>query len=255
MRRMARMAWAGFALLGVALAQDHPGAQADIEDGGRAYRTACQGCHGPDGDKVSGIDFGRGQFKSVRTDDQMAQVIRDGLPNTAMKAASNNVAGQAGVIVAYVRSMAGDAARRSALGGDAGRGKAVFEGKGACGACHRVNGNGSRFGPDLSEIGSVRRAAELERSLTEPDAEILPANRTYRVVTKDGQTIAGRLLNVDTFTVQMIDQKDQLRSFVKANMRSQGFVEKSPMPSFKDKLSAEERADLLAYLSSLKGVQ
>src|SRR4029450_9142843 len=36
--------------------------------------------------------------------------------------------------------------------GDAVRGKTIFEGKGNCQNCHRVNGVGSLFGPDLSAI-------------------------------------------------------------------------------------------------------
>ena len=41
----------------------------------------------------------------------------------------------------------------AAASGDAGRGKALFEGKGMCNTCHRVRGEGSRSGPDLSEAG------------------------------------------------------------------------------------------------------
>ena len=42
--------------------------------------------------------------------------------------------------------------------GDAVRGKAIFESsKGNCLSCHRVNGNGSRFGPDLSAISAPPR--------------------------------------------------------------------------------------------------
>src|SRR5262245_34827647 len=40
--------------------------------------------------------------------------------------------------------------------GDAVRGKAIFEGtKANCQSCHRVNGVGSLFGPDLSTIGAA----------------------------------------------------------------------------------------------------
>jgi hypothetical protein len=93
----------------------------------------------------------------------------------------------------------------------------------------------------------------LERSLVEPDAEVLGTSRFYRVVMKDGATVTGRLLNLDTFTVQLIDSKEQLRSFVKSDLREHGFSEKSPMPSYKDKLSAQELADVVSYLVSLKG--
>ena len=135
--------------------------------------------------------------------------------------------------------------------GDAANGKAIFEGKGQCTNCHRIKGNGSRFGPDLSEIGA-RRPDQLQASILDPDAEILPVNRIYRVVDKSGTVIIGRLLNLDTFTVQIIDQKERLLSFEKANLREYGFVDKSPMPSYKDKLTDQEVADLVNYLYSLK---
>ena len=75
-----------------------------------------------------------------------------------------------------------------------------------------MNGVGSRIGPDLSDIGALRRTVEIERSLLEPNEEVLPQNRTYRVVTKKGETITGRLLNIDTFTVQILDSKERLLS-------------------------------------------
>jgi len=157
---------------------------------------------------------------------------------------------QAVRIVAYLRSVAASK-RAASVTGDVARGKALFDGKGACTSCHRVNGIGSRVGPDLSGVGQQRRSAELEQSLVDPGAEVLPANRFYRVVSKDGSMTTGRLLNLDTFSVQMMDTKEQLRSFVKADLREHGFVT-TPMPSFKDKLTQQEMADVVSYLASLK---
>jgi putative heme-binding domain-containing protein len=136
--------------------------------------------------------------------------------------------------------------------GDAVRGRSIYEGKGACATCHRVNGVGSRVGPDLTAIGRDRQSAELEQSLVDPAAEVLATNRFYRVVTKDGVAVMGRLLNHDTFTVQILDSKEQLRSFVKADMREHGFVG-TPMPSYFSTLDPQERADVIGYLISLKG--
>ena len=224
---------------------------ADIDDGGRVFRDTCANCHGPDGDEVAGIDLGRGVFRRAKTDQDLVQIIREGIPGTAMPA-SNFAAAQAEQIVAYLRSVA--AGKRSASGlGVIDRGRAVFDGKGACATCHRVNASGARLGPDLSNIGQLRRAVELETSIVNPSAEVLATNRTYRVISKDGTTTTGRLLNLDSFTVQMLDSKEQLRSFEKSTLRSYGFVDQSPMPSYKDKLNAQELADVVSYLVSLKG--
>ena len=237
-------------LVGVPAAAQHDTA-ADIDDGGRVFRDTCANCHGPDGDEVAGIDLGRGVFRRAKTDQDLVQIIRTGIPGTAMPATTFSEA-QALQVVAYLRSVA--ATKRSASGtGMADRGRAIFEGKGACTTCHRVDANGARLGPDLTNIGQLRRAVELEASIVDPGAEILYTNRTYRVVTKDGATTTGRLLNLDSFTVQMLDTKEQLRSFEKANLRDYGFVDASPMPSYKDKLNAQELADVVSYLVSLKG--
>ena len=79
-------------------------------------------------------------------------------------------------------------------------------------------------------------------------------NRIYRVVTRGGKTITGKLLNQDEYSLQMIDSAGQLVAFQRADLRDAGFVQTPPMPSYRDKLSAEEQADLLAYLGSLKNV-
>jgi mono/diheme cytochrome c family protein len=72
-------------------------------------------------------------------------------------------------------------------------------------------------------------------------------------VTKDGRTIRGRRLNEDAYTVQLIDEQSRLVSLNKADLRSVEFVATSSMPSFQNTLTADERADLVSYLLSLKG--
>ena len=237
-------------LAGGSLSAQHDTAS-DIDDGGRVFRDTCANCHGPDGNEVAGIDLGRGQFRRASSDQDLIQIIRNGIPGTAMPA-TNFPEEQAARIVAYLRSVA--ASKRSASGmGSTDRGKAVFDGKGACTTCHRVDASGARLGPDLSNIGQLRRAVELETSVVDPGAEILAPNRTYRVVTRDGVETRGRLLNLDSFSVQMLDTKEQLRSFEKAKLRDYGFIDVSPMPSYRDKLSAQELADVVSYLASLRG--
>jgi len=225
----------------------------DIEEGSRVFQGTCAACHGPDGDLIAGIDFGRGVFRRPMTDDEIVGIIRNGIPGTPMPPSPSMSEEQALRVVAYLRSMPGSGGR-AGDSGDAERGRALFEGRGGCTDCHRVAGNGSRRGPDLTGIGLVRRAAEIEQSLLDPGAEVQPQNRTYRVKRKGGEEIMGRLLNHDTFTVQLLDENEALRSFRKQDLESYGFVP-SPMPSVRDKLSAQEIADLVSYLVTLHGVQ
>ncbi|HUK32426.1 MAG TPA: c-type cytochrome [Vicinamibacterales bacterium] len=224
---------------------------AEVEAGGRLYTSSCTGCHGPEGDGVGGINFSLGKFRRASSDDDLVRIIARGIPGTPM-APSGMSESQIGQIVGYLRSMtaAGDT---TAANGDASRGRSIVEGKGQCLTCHAIGLNGLHAGPALTDIGAQRRAVDLLRSLVDPGAEIRPENRTVRVVTKDGKTITGRFLNQDTFSIQLIDANDKLLSLDKSTLRESTLLTTSPMPSFKDKLSAQELADVVSYLASLKG--
>src|SRR3954464_9305340 len=91
-------------VMSASLLAQHETAQ-DIEDGGRVFRNTCANCHGPDGDQVSGIDLGRGIFRRAKTDQDLAQIIRSGIPGTAMPA-SDMPQAQAEQVVSYLRSLA-----------------------------------------------------------------------------------------------------------------------------------------------------
>jgi putative heme-binding domain-containing protein len=238
-----------------ALAQ-HSYTAADVEDGGRLYRANCARCHGPDGNAIANADLSKGKVRRTSTpagtEDELIKIMEKGIAGTAMPANDSFNDFQAATIVAYLRSFADNPTRSSALAGDAVRGKQLFENKGGCLSCHRVKNMGSRVGPNLSEIGANRRGVELERSLIDPNSSAAPQNRMVRVVTKDGATITGRLLNIDTFTIEMLDSNENLRSFVRSELRESSVLAQSSMPSFKDKLSPQEVADLVSYLASLK---
>ena len=110
-----------------------------------------------------------------------------------------------------------------------------------------------RFGTALTDIGAMRRSADLMRSLVDPAGEVRPENRSIRVVMKDGRTLTGRFLNQDTFSIQLIDATDKMLSIDKSTVRESSILSTSLMPLFKDKLNAQDLADVVSYLSSLKG--
>jgi len=232
----------------VPLAAQQSFLSSDVENGSRLYRANCFVCHGPEGASIPGVDFRRGQFKRVSSDADVLRVIERGVPGTAMPPTAVSD-GNRLALLAYIRSL-----HDSATGsGDAARGRALFEGQGGCLACHRVNGKGSRVGPDLSDVGAIRSAAYLEQSILDPNVSVLPEHRYVRVVTRQGTTFTGRRLNEDTHTLQMIDTDERLHSFSKAELRELTLLTTTTMPSYRGKFSADDVAGLVSYLLSLKG--
>jgi len=223
----------------------------DIENGGLLYQANCTGCHGPDGDGVAGVNLGSGRFRRASSDEDVARIIQAGVPGTAMPPSAFSEA-QAMAIVAYLRSLAEAAPASAVPVGDRTRGKAIVEGKGQCLSCHSVAGVGSRVAPVLTEIGSTRRTVELQRSLLEPSAEIRTDNRFARAVSKDGTATTGRLMNQDTFTVQLLDMKERLILLDRASLSEFTILKESPMPSFKERLTPSELADVIGYLAGLR---
>jgi putative heme-binding domain-containing protein len=227
--------------------------QADVEAGFNLYNSNCITCHGAGGDSIPGVNLRSGQFRRATSDSDLNRLIQTGIPGTAMPPGRYTTADLAG-LVAYIRSMR-DFDATPAGRGDAVRGQTVFEEKGNCTSCHRVNAKGSRVAPDLSDIGAIRSPDALRKTLMDPSASMLPLNRSVRAVTRDGKTFTGRRLNEDTYTVQLIDANERLISFVKSDLREYTVLKTSTMPSYKDKLSTAEVDDLVTYLRTLKGAR
>ncbi len=234
---------------GLLLAQEHAGFTPgqDVEAGAQLFFANCSNCHGTDGATVPGVDLGHNKFKTASNDEDLIRIVLQGVPGTGMPP-SNLTREHASNIVAYLRSLVVPTVFN---GGDAQRGRELFMSKG-CTNCHRVLGTGSRTGPDLSEIGSLRKPKELEQSILDPNADIKPNNRTFKAVKRDGTAITGRVINRDSFSFQVIDSKERLLMLDKADLREFSFSDKSAMPSFQGRLAPGEVADLVTYLMSLK---
>ena len=251
-------------------AQQHSYTPQEIEEGRKLYDANCGRCHAETGSGVTGVDLFK-QIRRANSDDDIAKLIQTGIPGTAMPP-SNFTTPQALTVVAYLRSMvgvapgaapvaAGGPGRGTAMAGIAARGKEIFNGKGGCTACHRAEGAGGTSGPDLTRAGVGRGGrgpaapvdpAVLERSILEPDADIAVAFRVYQVTPATGAPVRGVLLNQDTFSVQLRDEQQNLRAFLKSDLKQHGFLP-SPMPSYRGRLTPQEVADVVSYLLTLKG--
>ena len=232
--------------------QDHQYSSADIEAGSRLYAMQCALCHGPNGDGVSGVDLRTGRFRRVVSDQDIANVLARGIAGAGMPSFAFQPE-EVDRIVAFIRA-GFDPSGTPVRIGNAASGRALFDGKGRCASCHRVNGRGPRTAPDLSDIGSVRTPAALQRSLLDPTSAMLPINRPVRAVTRQGRTVRGRRLNEDTFTVQLIDDDERLGSLMKSDLRALEVGKTSEMPPATRALTPDDIADVLAYLLSLKGM-
>jgi cytochrome c oxidase cbb3-type subunit 3 len=155
-------------------------------------------------------------------------------------------------LMAAACSLPAAPAAQDAPPGDAARGKALVESSG-CFDCHRVGDRGSRLGPNLSAIGARRTAARLREALVDPDAEVIADNRFARIVTKDGAKVTGKLLNQDAISVQLMNPKEELKTYLRANLREFTILDKGLMPSAQGKLTDQQVADIVSYLGSRKG--
>jgi putative heme-binding domain-containing protein len=115
-----------------------------------------------------------------------------------------------------------------------------------------VDGEGGRLAPDLSLIGETRSAEHLRTSILKPNAQIFTYERAIRAVTTDGRTITGRRLNEDTYSVQLLDARENMVSLLKSEISEYEVIRESTMPSYEGKLTETELDDVVAYLASLQ---
>jgi putative heme-binding domain-containing protein len=101
----------------------------------------------------------------------------------------------------------------------------------------------------------IRQPSELSRALLEPEADINTDFRTVRITTRTGATITGRLLNQSSYSIQLLDAADRLRSFDRAGLREVTILPTSPMPSYAGTFSPQEIADMVAFLSTQRGAR
>lgn len=143
-----------------------------------------------------------------------------------------------------------------ALAGDAARGERIFFRSTAaqCQTCHAVNGKGGQVGPDLSQIGRKYERGALLETILEPSKAIAPEYVPHLAETNSGQVVLGFLVERSEAEVVLKDAQGRLVRIPAAELVELAPQPKSLMPELvlRD-VSAQDAADLLAYLSSLRG--
>ncbi|MBP85655.1 MAG: hypothetical protein CMJ64_02895 [Planctomycetaceae bacterium] len=143
------------------------------------------------------------------------------------------------------------------LKGDSERGKAVFfQTSGVqCKSCHKIGGEGTDVGPDLSEVGKKYDRAKILENILTPSRQIDPKFRVHLVLTADGKVHSGLLMKNEPPEVILKDAKGKLIKLASDDIEQMTPQQQSMMPDLllRD-LTAQQVADLIAYLSTLKGV-
>lgn len=217
---------------------------ADRENGARIFLSQCASCHGRDGRGGQGTpDFTTGRFRRASSDEGLFQIVGKGVPGTTMPAFSLN-AREAWSTVAYLRSLSAGRATGASAKGDALRGARLFESQG-CAGCHRGGD-----APDLTGIGRFQSAAELRRSVAEPQADVPPQYFRFRARTQAGEALLGLRLNEDTYSLQYRDGTG-LKSIRKSELATYEIIRTSPMPA--KALSEAQLDDLVKFLITGEG--
>ncbi len=142
-----------------------------------------------------------------------------------------------------------------ALPGDAARGEEIFLNTAGvqCKNCHRIKGQGTELGPDLTQIGKKYTRAQILESIVEPSKTIDPKFTGYLVETKKGKVHTGLLVKRDEREIVL---KDTQNKEIHINADEVELVvpqQKSFMPELLlREMTARDVADLTAYLSRLK---
>jgi len=235
----------------------------DPEQGKRLYEQNCSDCHGAD---AGGNDAPDLRGSPARLGDAvLANIIKRGVPGSAMPGFVEFSDKDAANVVAFLRGL-DTSASNEAVKGDAKHGETLYQSSG-CPACHIVAGQGGSVGPELTHIGEMRGPGNLKARLIDPGAN-LPENGTgfyaskwteylmFRAVEKDGHAVEGMRVSEDSFAIDLKDASGKIHGLWKPDLLSlKSEPGKSLMPSFKSSLSAAQMDDLVAYLMSLKGAK
>jgi putative heme-binding domain-containing protein len=142
------------------------------------------------------------------------------------------------------------------LNGEQGRegsavlGAAVYA-KARCSACHKMNTQGSGFGPDLTSVNRRFTRTEVLESILFPSHVISDQYASKKVVTKDGEIYNGIVVNTPKGIAVRVNET---KEFVLANEDIEEIAASkvSSMPAgLLDELSPTEIRDLMCFLGFL----
>ena len=142
------------------------------------------------------------------------------------------------------------------LTGIAERGRSLFTSPTGlqCASCHQVLGAGRELGPDLSQVAKKYSKDQLLRHILEPSLAIEPRYATWIADLTDGETLTGCVIQETASEVMLRDAAGNTHRLMREKLQKLSKSPTSLMPEgLLSQSTAQEVADLLEYLSSLRG--
>ena len=115
-----------------------------------------------------------------------------------------------------------------------------------------MKGEGTEFGPDLTNFAQSQTTDVVIRSIIQPSADISHGFSGYKVELKDGKVIHGLLLSSGNPTV-VASQGGIVQVIPRNKVKSTSDLNRSLMLSAEQLgFGAQEVADVVAYMKSIK---
>jgi cytochrome c oxidase cbb3-type subunit 3 len=218
-----------------------------IERGRVLFVSACSGCHGPNGEGGRGPNLMTGRAVRRSSDEMLFNSVKNGLPGTDMPPTKLPDA-QVWQLVAFMRALNAPA-YDVPVAGDEAAGRAIYFGKGGCRNCHALRGQGGSLGPDLTNVGGSRPLNQIREGVLEPEKRLAEGYQPAVLHLKSGKTLTGVLRDYTNYTLTLVDNDGNLHLLKASEVTDRQLSMKSPMPSYRDKLTTTEQRDLIKFLS------
>jgi putative heme-binding domain-containing protein len=122
-----------------------------------------------------------------------------------------------------------------------------------CATCHKVRGQGTVVGPDLSEIGSKLAKEALYESILDPSAGISFGYEAWQLELKNGDEPYGLIVSETAEELAIKNSTGVVTRYKKGDIKSRQQMKLSIMPSgLQQAMTAAELVDLVEFLTSLK---
>ncbi|MCD8535332.1 MAG: PmoA family protein [Verrucomicrobia bacterium] len=126
----------------------------------------------------------------------------------------------------------------------------------ACAACHRMDGIGNSYAPDLSGIGSRASADFIISSILDPDLAITEGYRQVAISTVDGGVFSGMILNETSRQMDLVLLNGEVVTVPRDQIESRETLNHSAMPGhFSMLLDAAQVADITRWLTTQTRIQ